>query len=180
MKTPLLLLSACVLLTVLSTNAAPKSEHKTWTDPESALHDDPDFAIQGEYRSAEAGMAMGAQVVVIGSGRFDVYVLNGGLPGQGWEPGMSRIMLRGGRKGELVECVDGSNKVTATINNDLLSLKSADGSNHELARIERHSPTLGTKPPEGAEKRQGKEARGKGKKRQGNTHTREKARGHTH
>lgn len=150
MKISLLPIGACVLLTVLAANAAQKAELKTWTDPESALREDPDFAIQGEYRSGESETAMGAQVVALGSGRFDIYILDGGVPGQGWEPGNSRSMLKGERKDELVACADASGKITATIANGLLALTAADGAKHKLARIERHSPTLGNKPPEGA------------------------------
>lgn len=141
---------ACVLLSFLPANAAQKAEHKTWTDPESALREDPDFAIQGEYRSGEAGTAMGAQVISLGSGRFDIYILDGGLPGEGWEPGKSRTLLKGGRKSEFVEFADESGKTAATFADGLVSLTTADGAKHKLTRIERHSPTLGTKPPDGA------------------------------
>lgn len=150
MKTPFLSYGACALLAVLPVNAAPKTEATAWTDPETALREDPDFAVQGEYRSADAGTAMGAQVVALGSGSFDVYILDGGLPGAGWEPGKSRTLLKGGRKGSLIDCADESGKATATIENGLLSLTSADGAKHQLPRIGRHSPTLGAKPPDGA------------------------------
>jgi hypothetical protein len=141
---------AFVLLAVPPAFAAQKAEHKTWTDPESALHEDTDFAIQGEYQNSEAGKVIGAQVVALGSGRFDVYILDGGQPGEGWEPGKSRALLKGGRKDDVVVCADDSGKLTATIANGLFSLKAADGIKHELIRTERHSPTLGTKPPDGA------------------------------
>ena len=150
MKIPFLQCCVCVLLSVLQANAVQKAEQKTWTDPESALHEDPDFAIQGEFRSSEAAKAIGAQVVALGNGRFDIYILDGGLPGDGWEPGKSRTMLKGGRKDELVDCADASGKITATITKGILSLTTADGAKHELSRIERRSPTLGKKPPEGA------------------------------
>lgn len=152
MKTPLFSCCAGTLfaLLVVPADAAPKAEFKTWTDPASALREDPDFAIQGEYRSAGTGAAMGAQVVALGNGRFDVYLLAGGLPGAGWEPGKSRTLLIGERKGGLVACADDSGKTTATIANGLLSLTTSDGSKHELPRIGRHSPTEGAKPPAGA------------------------------
>ena len=155
MRIPFLPCCACVLLAVLPANAAQNAEHKTWTDPASALHEAPDFAIQGEYRSSEAATtigaeAIGAQVVALGNGRFDVYILDGGLPGDGWEPGKSRSMLKGDRKDKLVDCEDASGKITAMIANGVLSLTTADGAKHKLARIERRSPTLGMKPPEGA------------------------------
>ena len=127
-------------------DAAPPAEHKTWTDPEAALQDDPDFAIQGEYRGAETG----AQVVALGNGRFDVYLLAGGLPGAGWEPAKSRILLKGERQGGKVTCVDDTGKTTASLENGSLSLTSADGVKQQLVRIARQSPTIGAKPPEGA------------------------------
>ncbi len=150
MKIPLLPCCVCVLLAVFPVIAAQKAEHKTWTDPESALHDDPDFAIQGEYRSAEGGTGMGAQVVALGDGRFDVYILDGGPPGEGWEPGKSRTMMKGRRTSELVDCADDSGKITGSIANGFLSLTDANGAKHKLAHIERRSPSFGTKPPDGA------------------------------
>lgn len=150
MKIPLLSCCACALAAVLPANAAPKADHKAWTDPESALLEDPDFAVQGEYLSAEGAPAMGAQVVALGSGLFDVYILDGGLPGAGWKSGKSRTRLQGAFTGSVVDCADDSGKSTATIANGSLSLTTAAGAKHNLARIERHSPTLAAKPPDGA------------------------------
>jgi hypothetical protein len=141
---------ACALMAVLPASAATKAEHKAWIDPESALREDPDFAVQGEFRSAESATAMGAQVVALGGGRFDVHVLTGGLPGAGWEPGKSRTVLKGGRKGDRIECADGSGQISAMIAGGTLTLTVADGAKHQLARIERRSPTLGAQPPAAA------------------------------
>jgi hypothetical protein len=130
--------------------AAPKAGGNTWTDPETAVREDLDFTIQGEYRSAEGGAAMGAQVVALGDGRFDVYILDGGLPGAGWEPGKSRTLLKGERKDGKVGFADDAGKTTASLENGVLDLSTADGAKHKLTRIERLSPTLAAKPPEGA------------------------------
>lgn len=148
MKIPVI--ACCALWAVLPVNAAPKDEHQTWTDPATALREDPDFAIQGEYCSAQAGTTMGAQVVALGSGRFDVHILDGGLPGAGWKPGQPHIQLQGERKGGQVDCADASGKTTAAITHAALSLTSADGVKHQLVRSVRASPTLGAKPPGGA------------------------------
>jgi hypothetical protein len=147
---PLRLCGACVLLAILSGHAATKAEHKTWITPEAAREEDPDFSFQGEYRTAGAGPAMGAQVVALGGGRFDVYVLEGGLPGAGWEPGQSRTLLRGERKGSVVDGAAAAGGPAATITPGSLSLTTAAGAKLTLGRVERQSATLGAKPPAGA------------------------------
>jgi hypothetical protein len=89
----------------------------------------PDVLIQGEYKAA----GWGAQVVALGDGKFDVQLLKGGLPGDGWDLS-AKVKL--GEKDWTV--ADGK-----------LKAKGPDG---ELAleRVVRTSPTLGAKPPEGA------------------------------
>jgi len=85
---------------------------------------------------------MGAQIVALGGGKFDVYVLEGGLPGAGWEPGKLRIQL----KGEKGHFSDVASKTSATLENAVLSVTKADGTKQALTRIERQSPTLNAKP----------------------------------
>lgn len=123
----------------ISSLVAAPDDSKTWTDPEVARREDPDFVIQGEYRDE----TMGAQVVALGGGKFEVYVLEGGLPGAGWEPGKSRIQL----KGEKGQFGDAASKTTATLENAVLTVMKADGTKQELKRIERQSPTLQALPP---------------------------------
>jgi hypothetical protein len=141
---------ACLAMALVPAEAAPNAEPKTWTDPASALREDPDFAVQGEYRSAETKPALGAQVVALGNGSFEVFLLEGGLPGAGWQPGMARTLLKGQRKDGRVDCADDSGKTTATIENGSLSLTTAGGAKHRLSRVERAIPTLGAMPPVGA------------------------------
>jgi hypothetical protein len=123
-------------------------ETKIWTEPETALREDADFEIQGEYGSAKA--ASSVQVVALGDGRFDGYLLEGGLPGLGWMPGKKRIHLQGAREGENVVMGDVGKRISATIRNKGMVLKEEDGTTQTFSRIERSSPTLGAKPPEGA------------------------------
>jgi len=137
---------ALVALAFSSTDAAPLTDNQTWTDPATASREDKDFSVQGEY----AGKGIGAQVVALGGGRFDVYVLNGGLPGAGWEPGKSRSKITGERKDGRIECVDAATMITATMENGQMSLTTADGLRHQLQRIERSSPTVAAAPPANA------------------------------
>jgi hypothetical protein len=133
-------ISACVFLFPSVSSA------KTWTDPKLATSEDPAFSIQGEYKNESSG----AQVVTLDGGKFDVYILEGGLPGAGWEPGKSRIKLSALLKDGKVEGRDEASKSSVIISGGKLSLSSADGKISELARIERQSETLGAKAPKGA------------------------------
>lgn len=113
---------------------------------------DPDFAIQGEYCGegsllADESAKVGAQVVALGEGKFDVYVLDGGLPGEGWKRGAKRIRIGAERDGDGAR-VSGEG-FEGKIADGVLSLSKEKGK-AALKRVERHSPTLGEKPPAGA------------------------------
>ena len=94
-------------------------QNRTWTDPAVARREDPDFMMQGEY----IGRGVGLQLVALGDGKFEGYLLDGGLPGAGWEPGRGRT---------------------------LLTSDAALAQSKTLKRVERKSPTLGKKAPRGA------------------------------
>lgn len=122
-------------------------------DPAEAAKD-PDFAIQGEYLgegtlTGESAGPIGAQVVARSGGKFEVYVLKGGLPGEGWRRGDARIRLDAQREGDSVTLA--GQDLTGRIAAGKLTLEGRAGkAKAELRRVERKSPTLGAKPPEGA------------------------------
>lgn len=118
----------------------------TWTDPETAVSEDPDFSLQGEYRND----AWGLQVVALGHGEFDAYLLQGGLPGEGWERGQSRDRLHGKRTGENVSIPAAGSLPALTFDGAEAVVTWAEGKGATLKKVDRKSPTLGASPPAGA------------------------------
>ena len=125
--------------------AAGDKNIKTWTDPELALKEDPDFALQGEYGGMIAGAGPGVQVVALGNGQFEAYLLQDGLPGAGWVPGKTRTLLKGTRTNDTVVFTDTNKATIATLTSGRFTL-----SGIVVPHIGRTSPTLGIKPPEDA------------------------------
>ena len=128
---------------------AKKSGKPFWTDPEKAKKEDPDFSIQGEYGKGEPGARIGAQVVALGDGKFDAYILEGGLPGIGWEKGKFRIKLNGTLKDGKVS-FGAQEGTSAEIAGGKITVKRDGKGDLVLPRIKRVSSTLAAKPPQGA------------------------------
>ena len=145
-----------IQLLALSTSliAAP-SDKAVFATPEGAA-DNPDFVIQGEYKgdgvdSDGKTVPAGVQVVALGKGMFSATVFQGGLPGDGWNRDTKWIY-----SGKL----NGENKVMFTsedtvvvlhYNNGNLLATKGDRKVGQFKKITRKSPTLGAKPPKGAE-----------------------------
>jgi hypothetical protein len=85
-------------------------------------------------------------VVAKGGGNFEVYLLAGGVPGAGWDT-KDRI------KGSATTAKDGVTLTakgwTGTLDGKAITGKKGDDA-FTFKRVERSSPTLGAKPPEGA------------------------------
>jgi hypothetical protein len=146
----LAVLSALFIFAACQIQAAGDNKTKVWTDPDVARLEDPDFAIQGEYGSTSAGAPAGVQVVALGNGQFDAYLLQDGLPGLGWTSEKSRSVLKGLREGDKVVFTSPDKKMAATIVGGNLLLTGEDGKKSTLPHIDRTSSTLGAKPPKDA------------------------------
>ena len=134
-----------------STACAQRQKQQEIIDPAEAAKD-PDFAIQGEYVGegdlpGELSGRVGAQVVARGDGKFEVYVLKGGLPGDGWKRKDLRIRVEGQREGDAV--VFKGQGLSGKMAEGKMTITGEKGK-ATLARVERKSPTLGEKPPAGA------------------------------
>ncbi len=121
------LLTAAVVLTSLPLvlQAQPAAQGGTWVDPETAAREHPDFLLQGEYLGDIQAAKVGLQVADLDEGKFLVTRYQGGLPGAGGDPSKveSKLLDRGA-----------------------LQVLLASG----FKRVERVSPTMGKKAPEGA------------------------------
>ena len=122
---------------------------EAFTDPEQA---GPDFKIQGEYEGTiGAKTKFGAQVIALGDGKFDVVLLQKGLPGgpkdAAWD-GKTKVMLKGETKDGAVE-LSGTN-FKGTIKDGVLSGTAEDDVKYEGKKVERKSESLGLKPPAAA------------------------------
>lgn len=140
-------LSMLLLSFSVACGAGPKGPEII--DPAEAAKD-PDFAVQGEYLGSGAlcgtSGPIGVQVIARSGGKFEAFVLQGGLPGEGWRRGDLRLRLSGQREGNTTT-LTGEN-LEAKIVDGVLTLQGADGKTQaELKRVERKSPALGAKAP---------------------------------
>jgi hypothetical protein len=143
----LFLAAACSGLAASSLGAA-----ETFTDPANA---GPDYAVQGEYQGelqmpdSPDPMKVGSQVIAQGDGKFHGVFYFGGLPGDGWERGAPQLEADGTTE-------DGKTTFLSDTGSAVIEdgkMKVLDAAGMELAvleKVERKSPTLGAKPPEGA------------------------------
>jgi hypothetical protein len=122
----------------------------TWTDPITATAEDPDFSIQGEYGRDAANQPWAVQVVALGDGSFDAYLLERGLPGLGWDKSKLRIKLSGNRDGESVKLATKDKIYRVTISDGVLVAHQYGDVIARLRRIQRQSSTLGAPAPKGA------------------------------
>jgi len=116
-----------------------------FTNPHDA---GPDFVFQGEYLGGEADHRIGAQVIALGDGKFDVVGFHGGLPGEGVKRDTPVKRGTGELKDGKVELK--GDDWSATIQGGVLSITHDGKSVAQLKKIERKSPTLGAQPPQGA------------------------------
>ena len=123
----------------------------TWTDPAKAAEEDNDFLAQGEYGFANNASVWGLQVVALGGGKFDAYLLEGGLPGLGWTKQKNRMRFTGSRAANgTIELSLSEKAMRVEVSNGKAIVSQEGKFVAELPRVERSSPTLGAKPPVGA------------------------------
>jgi hypothetical protein len=142
-----LLVASSVLLLLVSTALA---KGPAYTDPDKT---DADFPFQGEYvgkiENDEGAVTIGAQIIALGGGKFRAVAYPGGLPGDGWNKEEETKSADGERQGDTV--LFKTDDASATLKDGVIKVVDKEGKAlAELNKINRSSPTLGAKPPEGA------------------------------
>jgi len=123
----------------------PKKPADVFTNPADA---GPDFKIQGEYQGKLGSTSkLGAQVFALGDGKFDVYFLTGGLPGDGWDT-KGRTKVAAKTEGDRTSILDKT--WSGTIADGVIKGMAGEDAPFELKKVERKSKTLGEKAPGGA------------------------------
>ena len=138
--------AALALAVVPGVADTKKNERIAVNDPEK-VKADADFQIQGEYQGESGSKKVGAQVVALGNGAFDVRLLTGGLPGEGWD-GKTQVKATAKRGDDGSATITGNN-LSGGISAGKLTVK-GDAGDATLAKVGRKSKTIGAKPPEGA------------------------------
>jgi hypothetical protein len=117
---------------------------------------DDDYAIQGEYvgkyaaeDESDAGK-LGAQVIALGDGKFDVVFYPGGLPGAGWiqAEGLHQATAKRNDEGDVILSTP-EDVAVGTISDGVIKAEN-DGNSVFLEKTERTSETIGLEAPEGA------------------------------
>ncbi|HEV3384861.1 MAG TPA: DUF1080 domain-containing protein [Gemmata sp.] len=130
---------------------AKKRERIALSEPNDVAKD-PDFAIQGEYVgeiTLNVGKSkIGVQVVAKGLGEFDVKLLMGGLPGDGWDGKTTMKSLA--KRGEDGAVAITGKEFNGAITDGTMTIKDGMKIESTLKKVVRKSSTFGAKPPEGA------------------------------
>ena len=109
-----------------------------------------ELKLQGEYVGKDGEKQVGVQVVARGDKSFHALVLEGGLPGDGWDGGKYSLLESGPLASGRVELSSPNDEGTSAVLDDNgLTLK-RNNQKALLKRVERKSETLGQLPPAGA------------------------------
>ncbi|VTU00105.1 Putative large multi-functional protein OS=Blastopirellula marina DSM 3645 GN=DSM3645_20562 PE=4 SV=1: DUF1080 [Gemmataceae bacterium] len=130
---------------------APKKKERIALNEPTEVAKDKDYAVQGEYvaelSNNQDKYKLGVQVIARGMGEFEVKVLKGGLPGDGWD--RKTTMKAAAKRGDDGTVAITGKDIEGTIAGDKSRIR-VGGDEGALTRVERKSPTLGKQPPEGA------------------------------
>ena len=154
------LYAICLFVGMMVTSSSV-AQLPTFTDPDKA---GPSFNVQGEYVGKVGGkQAIGIQVIAGGKAQFEGVLYRGGLPGAGWDLG-AVFHIKGqltdekatfvGAHGEQLMFTNsnfqGTIKKGVFVGEAQMFANRLEDVTFRLAKVQRHSSTLGVKPPAGA------------------------------
>ena len=145
--------AAVALLLAAAAFAGEKEQPDPNTAYTNAKDAGPDYDLQGEYMGAvktpDGEIKVGMQVIALGGGKFRAVGYHGGLPGDGWNGGERPI--ENGESKDGVATFRTEEGAEGTLKDGVVTIEDKDGNEiAQLKKVERTSPTLGAKPPEGA------------------------------
>ncbi|GAB5444648.1 MAG: hypothetical protein Fues2KO_49970 [Fuerstiella sp.] len=149
----ILLVTSLFLLQAVCVQADEDPKKKAILDPSQAGDD---FQLQGEYAGTigDDAVKIGIQVIAMGDGNFRSVGYLGGLPGDGWDGSEeTRIPGTGKMEGDILvlKSDNPEHEGRAEIKDGSLKLIAPNGNQvADLPKVNRRSPTIGAKPPEGA------------------------------
>lgn len=111
---------------------------------------DADYALQGEYEVQSGDEKLGVQVIALGGGKFEAVVCKGGLPGSGWDKEKPRERIQGELMDGQVKFVGSKGHVGLLAGGEMAVISPEGKELGKLKKLNRKSPTLGAKAPEGA------------------------------
>ena len=112
---------------------------------------DPDFALQSEYTGTSGEGKIGVQVIALGGGEFEAVLCKGGLPGDGWNGEKPRESVKAKRAEDGSVTFVKEDATGVLKDGKIIGTNSSDPNvKITLERVERESPTMGAKAPEGA------------------------------
>ena len=140
-------LALAVTLLSAALAAEPPPKPAAFTDPAKT---DADFPFQGEFVGQRHDEPFALQVIALGQGKFEAALCPGGLPGAGWTKRPNpRQRMPGKRENDTVRFT--GNGWNGLLRGKTIELQDFKGlAIGKLERLERQSPSLGAKPPEGA------------------------------
>jgi hypothetical protein len=109
-----------------------------------------ELKLQGEYVGKDGEKRVGVQVVARSDKSFHALVLEGGLPGDGWDGGRYGLLESGPLSDGKVEFRSPSDDGASAVLDESGLTLNRGAQKILLKRVERKSPTLGKQPPAGA------------------------------
>jgi hypothetical protein len=153
MRTPLIKLTLCLAI-MLAGEAHAQTPDKTEEAAAKKLFDAKaigvELALQGEYVGRVGEKRVGAQIVARGNNAFHALILEGGLPGDGWDGGRYGLLESSSLTEGRAEFYSVSDKGTSAVLDGGGLMLQRGGQTLLLKRVERTSTTLGLKPPAGS------------------------------